>query len=166
MKVLLLNDNQIKQKINRIAYQIYEDNYMEKELIFAGIANKGFVLAQRLAEMTKKIMPTKIHLIKIKIDKEKAKALNDKNDLNIISKNKVVILIDDVLNTGSTITCGLHFLLNVPVKKIRTAILVDRNHKVYPVAADFVGLTLATTLQEHITVMFSEAKGKDKVYLS
>ena len=98
------------------------------------------------------------------IDKQNQK-LEDLNlaleqqDLN----NKVVLLVDDVLNTGKTMIYALHPFLNYAVKKIATIVLVDRNHNLFPVRADYVGLSMATTLQEHISVEFSE--GNDAAYL-
>jgi pyrimidine operon attenuation protein / uracil phosphoribosyltransferase len=165
-KTLILNSQQIGQKINRIAYEIYENNYDEKEIVIAGIAKNGFVLAGRIAEVLQGISKIKIQLIEISLDKEdpfnsavKIK-LSDKE-----LKNKVIILVDDVLNSGKTLIFGAKLFLNAPVKRLTTAVLVDRGHNRYPIKADVVGLSLSTTLQEHITVELNK-KGKETVYLS
>ena len=65
---------------------------------------------------------------------------------------EIVILIDDVLNTGETLMCAAYIILKAGVKKLRTAVLVDRRHRKFPIKADFAGLTLSTTLEDHIEV--------------
>lgn len=164
-KTLILNNLQIEQKIQRIAYEIYEDNFEENEIIIAGIQNSGYVLAKKLELTLNHICKIKTKLVEIKIDKT-----NQANHLAIINckegelKGKVVILVDDVLNSGKTLLYSLRAFLDADIQKIRTVLLVDRDHKRYPVKADFVGITLSTTLQEHITVDLST--GKESVYLS
>lgn len=165
-KTLILNSKQIQQKINRIAYEIYENNYKEKEIIVAGIADNGYILAKRIADVLSKISPIKAKLIEIKINKTNpiespTKILLTEKEL----KDKVIILVDDVLNSGKTLIFGARGFLTTPVKRLTTAVLVDRGHNRYPIKADFVGLSLSTTLQEHITVEIDK-KGKEVVYLS
>lgn len=165
-RTLILNNKQIEQKINRIAHEIYENNYNEKEIIVAGIAKNGFVLAKRIAEVLKSISPLKIKLIEIVIDKKNPLAKEIEIELSDKElKNKVIILIDDVLNSGKTLIFGAKPFLNAPIKCLTTAVLVDRGHNRYPIKADFVGLSLSTTLQEHVTVEIDK-KGKEMVYLS
>lgn len=164
-KTLILNNKQIQQKINRIAYEIYENNYDEKEIIIAGIANNGFLLAKKIAEALQTISPLKTKLIEIVIDKKKP--LSTEIKLGLTDKeliNKVIILVDDVLNSGRTLIFGAKPFLTIPVKRLTTAVLVDRGHNRYPIKADFVGLSLSTTLLEHITVEINK-KGKEAVYL-
>jgi pyrimidine operon attenuation protein/uracil phosphoribosyltransferase len=163
---LILNAKQIQQKIDRIAYQVYENNFEEKEIIIAGIASRGYVLAQKLAEKLKDITKIKIVLAEITVDKENP----IKQDVKLSIKpevfgGKVVILVDDVLNSGKTLIYGMAPFLSLPVKRITTVILVDRNHNRYPIKADFVGISLATTLQDHITVDVAKS-GKEAVYLT
>ncbi|MBP6334138.1 MAG: phosphoribosyltransferase [Bacteroidia bacterium] len=156
-KTLLLDQNQVDQRINRLAYQIYEDNADEKEIILAGIVRNGYALAERLSAALKKIAPFSIKLIEVQIDKhsqvEKEILIPMKReDLN----GKVVILVDDVLNSGKTMMYALKPFLSADIKKVRTVVLVDRNHRRYPIATDFSGLTLSTTLQEHVSVEFEK----------
>ena len=161
----VLNARQIQQKINRIAYEICENNYDEKEIIVAGIAESGYVLAERLEKLVKDISGAKTGLIKIVLDKKNP--LDTKTEAKIDSKSingKVIILVDDVLNSGKTLIYGAKLFLNAPVKKLQTVVLVDRNHTRYPVKADYVGLSLSTTMLEHITVKL-DGKDKDVVYL-
>lgn len=165
MKTLILNSKQIDQKINRIAYEIYENNHSEKEIIIAGISDNGYVFAKRLADVVQKISPIKTTLIEIKINKENPLAKEIKISISDKElKNKVIILADDVLNSGRTLIFGAKPFLISPVKRLTTVVLVDRGHNRYPIKADFVGLSLSTTLQEHITVDLK--KGKEAVYLS
>ena len=150
---IILTHGEIVHKIKRIDYQIYESNVDEKEIIVAGIESNGYVLAKKLKTVLKKISPLEPILCKVSIDK--------KNPLNNVKtsissedyKNKSVVLIDDVLNSGTTLIYGVKHFLNVPLKQFKTAVLVNRNHKKYPVKADFKGISLSTSLKEHINVV-------------
>lgn len=165
-KSLILNNKQIEQKINRIAYELYENNYNEKEIIIAGIVENGYLLAKRIDDVLKTISPIKTTLIKVELDKEKPAEHEVEVNIPVKElKNKVIVLVDDVLNSGKTMIFGIKPFLNNPVKRLITVVLVDRGHNRYPIKADFVGLSLSTTLQEHISVEFSN-NGKDSVYLS
>lgn len=165
-QVLILDKQQIQQKINRIAYQILEDNLEEKELVLAGIWDRGYKLALRLQKVLEEIADIKITLLRIDIERQSSKLIA-KTDLPESNwKNKVVILVDDVLNSGKTLAYGLGVFLNTPHKKIRTVVLVDRSHKIFPIATDFVGLQLATILKEHVDVIMDVEGEEDRVYLS
>ncbi|MCB7480960.1 phosphoribosyltransferase domain-containing protein [Christiangramia sediminis] len=161
---LILDQKQIKHKIRRIAYQIYESNVEEKEIIIAGIAKNGFILAEKLEKELHDISPLKTSLCKVEIDK--------KNPLGEIKTslsaeeytNKSIILVDDVLNSGTTLIYGVRHFLEVPLKQFKTAVLVDRNHKKYPVKVDFKGISLSTSLSETVQVIFK--KNKEVVELS
>lgn len=165
-KTLILTSKQIDQKINRIAYEIYENNNGEKEIIIAGIASNGYLLAKRIGDVLGKISDIRIKLIEIVIDKENPLAADIKISLTDKEmKNKVIVLVDDVLNSGKTLIFGAKPFLSSSVKRLTTVVMVDRGHNRYPIKADFVGLSLSTTLQEHITVEINK-KGKEAVYLS
>ena len=165
-QVLILDHQQIEQKINRIAYQILEDNLDEKEIVLAGIWERGFKLAGRLEVKLLEIAPFKIKMLRIDIEKHNTKLVARTDFQEKEWKNKVVILVDDVLNSGKTLAYGLGVFLNTPHKKIRTVVLVDRSHKIFPIATDFVGLKLATVLKEHVDVIIGEDGEEDRVYLS
>lgn len=165
-QVLILDKQQIAQKINRIAYQILEDNLDEKEIILAGIWDRGYKLALRLQTVLQNIASFKVSILRVDLEKQNSK-LVAKTDLPESEwKNKVVILVDDVLNSGKTLAYGLGVFLNTPHKKIRTVVLVDRSHKIFPIATDFVGLELATILKEHVDVVLDVDGEEDRVYLS
>jgi pyrimidine operon attenuation protein/uracil phosphoribosyltransferase len=162
--IQILDQAQIKQKIDRIAYQILEDCFDEKEIIIAGIASRGFVFAQKLEKVLSKISKIKCTLVEITLDKDSNNLVASTNISVSKCKNKTIILVDDVLNSGRTLLYGLSVFLNIPTKKIRTAVLVDRSHKLFPISTDYAGYTISTVSQEHISVVFD--KNKEAVYLS
>lgn len=165
-KLLILNKKQIEQRIDRMAYQILEDNLGEKELIIAGIIDKGYLIAKRLKSVLETISEIKITLMKVEINKE-ISHLEASSDLDLkLATNKVVILVDDVLNSGRTLAYGLGVFLDIPLKKLRTLVLIDRSHRNFPVSPDFTGLELATILKEHVDVVLDEKTEEDAVYLS
>lgn len=159
-KNVILTSVQIAQKTKRIAYQILESNSKEKEIVIAGINGNGFVFANNLAQILKEISDVNVIICEVVMDK--------KNPLSDIStsipseeyKNKSLVLVDDVLNSGSTLIYGIKHFLEVPLKQFKTAVLVNRNHKKYPVKADFKGLSLSTSIQEHISVEFEKSGAK------
>ena len=155
---IILNQLQISQKIRRIAYQIYETNSSEKEVILAGIVGNGFVFAEKIEEVLKEISSLKITVCKVIMDKKyPLKPITTSIDVEDY-KNKSLVLVDDVLSSGTTLIYGIKHFLEVPLKKFKTAVLVNRNHKKYPVKADFKGISLSTSVKEHIQVEFSNNK--------
>lgn len=156
---LILDKKQLLQKIKRIAFEIYEQNYKEKEIILAGIEANGYIFGQLLKEELSSISPIKITLIKVSLDKLAKVQTEVKLDTQTESlTNKVIIVIDDVLNTGRTLAYSLKPFLIIETAKIQTAVIVDRNHQDYPIAADYVGYSLSTTIREHIEVSFDESR--------
>jgi len=152
-KNIILNHQQIQHKIRRIAYQIYESNVEEQEVILAGIESNGYLLAKKIKSNLDKISDLKSTLCKVIIDKRHPLS-EIKTSLNVDDyANKSVVLIDDVLNSGSTLIYGVKHFLNVPLKQFKTVVLVNRNHKKYPVKADFKGISLSTSLHEHVEVI-------------
>ncbi|WP_304036849.1 phosphoribosyltransferase family protein [Mesonia mobilis] len=155
-QTLILNHEEIERKITRMAFQIYESNVNESEIIIAGIAKNGYILAEKLANKLNEISDLNLSLCEVKMDK--------KNPLKGVStsltiedyQNKSLILVDDVLNSGSTLIYGVKHFLEVPLKKFQTAVLVDRSHKKFPVKADVKGLSLSTSLNETIKVSFGK----------
>jgi pyrimidine operon attenuation protein / uracil phosphoribosyltransferase len=165
MKNEILNAIQIEQKINRMAFEILEQNLNEKEIIIAGIDGNGYKLSVLLKEKLESISAIKCELGKISLNKKAP--LNhpivfdlDKNKL----ADRTVILVDDVLNSGKTLMYAASEFIQVALKKLSTVVLVDRNHNTYPVKADIVGLSMATTLQDHVNVDLS-IKGKETAIL-
>ena len=162
-RTLVLDHVSIMQKIRRIAYQIYEFNYSEKEIIFVAIEKQGVILAERIKPILEDISGIKVTLISLKVNKKSPLSNPLLNGPGEVLNGKSVILIDDVLNSGRTLIYGARHILEYSVKNLTTVVLVDRLHRKFPIKADFVGLTLSTTIQDHIAVIFSE--GNDAVYL-
>lgn len=162
--VLILDHQQIEHKIKRIAYQIYETNLEEEEIILAGISGNGYFLARRLQEWLKRLSPLEIRLCELMIDKKNPLGPVRTTLETAVYQHKSVVLVDDVLNSGTTLIYGVKHFLEVPLKQFRTAVLVDRNHKKYPVKADFKGISLSTSLNE--TVHLSFEPGNNKAMLS
>ncbi len=157
---VILNQQEIQHKIKRIAYQIYETFVEEDNIVIAGIASNGYLFAAKIAAEIEQISPLKVVLCEVKIDK-----VHPNNPVTTsISKeayeNKGLVLVDDVLNSGTTLVYGVKHFLEVPLKKFKTTVLVDRNHKKYPVKVDFKGISLSTSSQEHVSVVFE----KDNCY--
>ena len=151
-KTVLLTPEQIEQRINTLAYRIYEDNISEEEIVIAGITKTGFQLAERISSVLRNISQVKIQTISVTLEKHSASPEVTLSGSKDVIRGKAIILVDDVLNSGKTMLFALKPFLDTDIKKIRTVVLIDRDHKSFPVAADFAGLTLSTTLKEHVTV--------------
>jgi len=165
MEQLILSHDQIQFKIKRIAYQIYEANVDEKQIIIAGIDGGGIKFAKKIIAVLRKITDAEITLCKVMMDKSNPlKSGVSTSIADIDFKNKSIVLVDDVLNSGTTLIYGVHHFLKTPLKQLKTAVLVNRNHKKYPVKADYKGISLSTSLQEHVNVFF-ESKN-DRVFLN
>ena len=152
-KDLILDQGQILQKIKRISFEILENNLEEKELVIAGIVEGGYKLAGLLAGELKKESDFKLRLVRITLDKKaplKSKIEVD-CDINTL-KDKTIIIVDDVLNTGRTFVQSMKPFLEVDVKKIQTVVLINRGHTLFPVTANYTGYELSTTLNDQILV--------------
>jgi pyrimidine operon attenuation protein / uracil phosphoribosyltransferase len=149
-RVQIISKEVIAAKISRMALEIIEQNFDEKSLIIIGVQGRGTDVATCLQAEISKHSSLKTQLRLLKIDKNKPidAALEDETGL----ENAVVVLVDDVVNSGRTLLYACTPLLHHLLKKLQVAVLVDRSHKSYPISADFVGTSVATTLQEHISV--------------
>lgn len=157
IEMKILNQSQIQQKVKRLAIEILEDNFEEPELILIGINNNGMVFAQMLMQALLPITDQRITLSRIRLNP--ADPLNDGVILEMPAdelKDKTIIIVDDVANTGRTIFYATQPLMSVLPKKVEVAVLVDRTHKTFPIRVDYVGLSLATTLMENIEVNIRE----------
>ena len=151
---VILTNKQIEHKTKRIAYQVFECNSRENEIILAGIKGNGYIFAQNLAEELKQISDLNVTLCEVNIDKRNPLAPITTDLKTEEYKNKPLVLVDDVLNSGSTLIYGIKHFLDVPIKQFNTAVLIDRNHKKYPVKADFKGISLSTSLREHVNLVY------------
>ena len=165
LKSKILNRDAINKKIIRLSWEIYENNINKKELFIVGVKGRGGLLSKELCKELNKISKIKINTGTISINKDDPK--NDKitSDFNIKDcENSIVILVDDVLNSGRTLMYASSFFLHISVHKLSILVLVNRTHTRYPVKADYVGLSLATTLKEYINVVL--AGDEQGVYLN
>ena len=156
MKNKILNTDQIKKIVKRIAYQIQENNLEYSEIILIGVYNNGYMLAKIIEKELKQISKSSIELISIKINKKNPL---DKIDLDCKKeylKNKSIVLIDDVLHTGRTLIYCVKHLLDMSPRNFNTVVLVDRNHKKFPIKVDFKGISLSTSMSEHVEVVFEK----------
>ncbi len=162
-KELILTSEQVQQKIRRMAFEVYENNFKEKTIVLAGIDGQGYELARLLARQVDTVSPITTSVVKVTLDKlapQQSEVTLD-GDIKEVKK-KVVILIDDVLNTGRTLAYGLKPFLQIEVKKIEVAVLVNRSHPLFPLTPTYTGYELSTTLNEHVEVVLGK---KSAVYL-
>ena len=158
----ILNSTQIRQKINRLAIEILENNYAEKSIVLAGINNNGLGFAKLLMKAIQKISEVEIILANISLNP--AKPTSDAVNIDVdeaVFRNKVVIIVDDVANTGRTIFFAFKPFLDILTKKVEVAVLVDRKHKSFPIKVDYVGLSLATTLKDNIIVKLGAERSRE-----
>ena len=151
---IVLTDAQIRHKVRRIAFQIYETFVDERDIVVAGIAQNGFVLAQMIASEHQAVSDLEVTLCEVTINKQIPTQPVKTSLTPEEYSGKGLILVDDVLNSGTTLAYAIRHFLDVPLTKFKTAVLVDRNHKKYPVKADFKGISLSTSLQDHVEVVF------------
>lgn len=159
-KNLVLNEEQIRQKIRRMAFEIYEQNFNEQKVVLAGIDPMGYQLASLLQIALKEVSPLNVLLTRIQLDK--SAPLQSQVVLDSKSEDyhhQVVIIVDDVFNTGRTLAYSFRPFLQVEVKKLQIAVLVDRGHHSFPVQPDYIGYSLSTTINEHIEVSLMNDQG-------
>lgn len=153
----VLDAAKVNQKITRIAYEIFENNFKEKKIVIAGIDGQGYILARQIATELKKISPLQIQLVKVSLDKLAPLQSEVTLDTDIKDiKKKCIVLVDDVLNTGRTLAYGMKPFLSMEVKKIEVAVLVNRSNTLFPVTPSYTGYELATTLTDHVEVILGK----------
>ena len=154
----ILNQDKIDKIIKRIAFQIHENNQNESEIFLIGIHKNGYILSKLIQKELKNISNSKINLCCLKINK-KNPFKNIEFDFDLVQiKNKSIVLIDDVLNSGKTLIYGVKYLLEIPLSNFNTAVLIDRNHKKFPIKIDFKGISLSTSIKENVNVVFDKNK--------
>ena len=154
----VLDAVKVNQKITRIAYEIFENNFKEKSIIIAGIDGQGFSLAKLVAAELGKISPLQIRIVKVSLDKfspQQSEVTLDAEKKDI--RKKCIVLVDDVLNTGRTLAYGMKPFLNTEVKKIEVAVLVNRSNTLFPITPTYTGYELATTLTDHVEVVLGKS---------
>jgi pyrimidine operon attenuation protein/uracil phosphoribosyltransferase len=164
-KNIILSNQEIEHTIKRIAYQIYETFVDEEEIVIAGIAANGFIFAKKIADALNTISTLKVSLCEVRINKQNPDLPINTSLTKEEYANKGLVLVDDVLNSGTTLIYAVRHFLDVPLKKFKTAVLVDRNHKKYPVKADFKGISLSTSSLDNVEVVFDK-NGNSSAFLS
>ena len=149
-KNYILGPEVAAKKLKRMAFEILENNFGETSFILAGIRESGTVIAETIQRLLTEIAGLQTELITVSLDKKNPTTVEISRPLDF--KNKVVILIDDVSNSGRTLMYAIRPFLDTSPKKIQTLVLVERSHNAFPVKPDYVGLSVATTIQEHIYV--------------
>ena len=153
MSSQILNAQKVKQKIRRIALEIIERTYAEEKVVIVGIKNSGFELAQRICDELKRFENKEYSCYSMLINKTSPLETPIETDVNGDELyNSIIIIVDDVQNSGKTMAFAVKHFLQYPVKSIQTCVLIDRRHNLFPVRADYVGLSLSTTLKEHVSV--------------
>ena len=149
-KTFILSHDEIERKLERMAWEIYENNHLAKQLILIGVSDNGSFLANALAALLTRISSIRIHQGRIDMDKTQGFEARVSLNSEVALQDETIIMVDDVLNSGRTMLSALMSVAAQKPAKIQTAVLANRNHKAFPVHADIVGISLATTLQEHI----------------
>ena len=158
---VILNHQQIQQKITRLGHELLENCFEENKIFIGGIQGNGFELAKKIAAIISRNSDISVNKFEIKINKtepwkEEVSLSIDEDKL----KKGFIILVDDVINSGKTMQYALVKILERPSKTIRTVVLVDRKHRRYPVKADIVGLSLSTTLKDRVEVVLGTSDSK------
>jgi pyrimidine operon attenuation protein / uracil phosphoribosyltransferase len=150
MKKYILTEAVAEKKLKRMALEVAERNYNEKELLLIGIKENGIIIANIIAKLMKDSFAGSITVVPLSMDKKKPTTITIEKEIDI--DGKTILLIDDVANSGRTMLYALKPLLEKHPKKIQTLALVERTHKTFPVDVDYIGLSISTTLDEHIYV--------------
>ena len=154
---LVLDTANVNQKIKRIAYQIFENNFKEKILVLAGIDGQGYSFAKVLARELESIAYIETKVVKVSLDKLAPLQSDVVLDCEVKDlKKKCIVLIDDVLNTGRTLAYGMKPFLEIEIKKLEVAVLVNRSHTQFPVTPTYTGYALSTTLTDHVEVVLGK----------
>ena len=161
MKKQVLDFEKISRICGRLAYQILENNINEDEIFLVGIKEKGYEIAKIIEQKLKDISSSKVYLKSITIDKKNPNQISE-FDINFNQMPKSVYLVDDVLNTGKTLMFAVNSLLKYDFSLIKTLVLIDRNHKKYPIKVDFKGISLSTNLDDTVKLI-SENKNLEAV---
>lgn len=152
-KNYILTADAAMKKMRRMAFEILENNTDTDHIVFAGIEQNGTVVARNIALIVQEISGKKTDIINIRMDKKHPSEVILEGNADLAGKS--VILVDDVANSGKTLTYALKPFLGQYPAKIQALVLVERSYKKFPVRPDYVGLSLSTFLHEHIFVEVS-----------
>ena len=163
-KNIILKNIDIEKKIQRISLQILEDNIDEDNIVIFGISNNGLIIAKKLINHLSKISKLKSNLIQVIIDKDNPIG-SIKYDVKFDINSSSVLIIDDVSQSGKTLQAVISNLLTYKPSKIKTAVIVNREQTLFPVKVDYIGISLSTSVNEHVSFV-SDRNNELLVYLS
>lgn len=155
-KKYILSADQAMMKIRRMSFEILERNKGITHLYLAGIKENGLVLAHLLKTVLEEIDHLNVQVVAVTIDKKNP--LSCVLPANIDFKQTSVVVVDDVVNSGKTLLYAILPFLNCATKNIQTLTLVERSYKTFPVHVDYVGISLASTLEDHICVEVQDGR--------
>ncbi|HHV35158.1 MAG TPA: bifunctional pyr operon transcriptional regulator/uracil phosphoribosyltransferase PyrR [Syntrophomonadaceae bacterium] len=173
-KVQIMNAEEIRRVLTRIAHEILERNAGTEGLVLIGIRRRGVPLAKRIADKIKEIEGTSVPLgiLDITLYRDDLSKLDyhplvRKTEVPFSITNKGVVLVDDVLFTGRTARAALDALVDLGRPEfIQLAVLIDRGHRELPIRADYVGKNVPTSRRETINVNLQEVDGEDRVTIA
>jgi pyrimidine operon attenuation protein / uracil phosphoribosyltransferase len=157
-KKYILTKETAGKKLRRMALEVVERNYGEQQLVLVGIKENGLIIAHKISDYLKEVFTGEIIVAALTMDKKNPSAISVEPSMDF--NDKIILLIDDVANSGKAMLYALKPFLETHPKKIQTLALVERTHKSFPIDLDYVGLSFSTTLDEHIYV---EVEGTDVV---
>lgn len=165
-KIRILGTSAIHTRLRRMAYEIYERNYLESSLTVIGIDTRGGFLAKVLVEHLQTVSALNIHLVEARLDRQ-PDSLGIDLSIDELSefRKRPIVIVDDVLYTGWTMLNVVSILLQAAPKSIQTAVLIDRGHRQLPISADITGLLLATTIHQHVSVEIDENGERVEAFL-
>ena len=150
MPNLVLTKEIAYNKMQRMAYEIIENNFEENEIIIAGIKQNGLIIANVIYDYLKPVFKGNLIVLEIALDKKSPKNISLSTEMNF--DDKVIIITDDVTNSGRTLLYAVKPFLDFYPKKIQTLVLVERSYQQFPLSPDYVGMSIATALSEKIIV--------------
>lgn len=172
-KARIMDEEQIRRALTRIAHEIIERNKGVENLALVGIRRRGVPLADRLAAKIRQYEEADVDvgilditLYRDDLDKIKHKPVVLRTDIPFVVDKKKIVLVDDVIYTGRTVRAALDAIIDLGrPKSIQLAVLVDRGHRELPIRADYVGKNLPTSRREDVSVLLLETDGEDRVVI-
>lgn len=164
-KAKILSSAAAKARLKRIAYEVYEANYGNDELVILGIDERGGFLAEQLRKYLTEISPIKTRLILAKKVEDPDGITIESEEAREVIEGKAVLIVDDVLYSGRTLFQTIAAVMELDPVRVQTAVLIDRGHRSIPVTHDFVGMLLSTSLKQHVSVEISPETQSATAYL-
>jgi len=147
---MILSRETAARKLNRLAMEVAERNLGNNELILIGIRENGIHIARSIAKHLTAVFAGRIKVLELWLDKKQPRDIRLSEEMDFSGKH--ILLVDDVANSGRTMLYSLKPLLDHYPARVETLALLERTHKQYPIAVDYVGLSVSTSPEEHIVV--------------